>query len=72
VKVEVSPLTPIISSRKYVVAPSADATPPTLTEAAAVTEGVLVGTDRLTPEGMEKLGTDGVEVGAGRTSVTAA
>ncbi len=86
VKVVVTPLTPSISSRKYVVAPSADATPPTLIDWAAVKETLLVGgrevgrsvgiekLGMVIPEGREKLGmeAEGIEVGTGRTSVMAA
>ncbi|KAJ7501055.1 hypothetical protein B0H11DRAFT_1993477 [Mycena galericulata] len=83
VTVVVTPLTPSTSWRKYVVAPS-DATPPTLTVAKAVTEGVLraevgkeVGIEKLgmvTPDGRVKLGMEklGTEVGTGWTRVTAA
>ncbi|KAJ7735530.1 hypothetical protein DFH07DRAFT_843556 [Mycena maculata] len=81
VSVVVTPLTPTISWRKYVVAPSDDATPPMLTVAKAVTEGVLrevVGREvrlgKLKPDGRETLGMEtlGIEVGTGRTRVTAA
>jgi hypothetical protein len=73
-----------MASMKYVVAPSDDSTPPTLTVAMAVAEtllwelvGGIDGLGMVIPEGREKLGierleTAGNDVAAGRMRVTAA